>query len=138
LDLVTEARWLGRSLIILAAAVFLYWAALLARLVAPEADEAWLWTMSHSLAHLFLVVLALLAARSLLRGEPRAPILVGLVAGVLIVLALEGIARSAVGGVLDNLTLGDRTDVLLRAATLAIGVWAASYALRAEKRSPGS
>jgi hypothetical protein len=105
----------------------------------PESDEAWRWTVSHSLPHLFLVGASAMAARSLIRADPRASLIVGLVAGALIVLALEGIARAAVGGgSLDELSLSARTDVLTRAVTLAMGVWAASFALRAERRHGGS
>lgn len=137
-DLAAEATWLGRSLFALAGFVLLYWTILASGIGRPEGDEAWRWTISHSLPHLFLAAASAIAARFLLRGDPRAPLIVGLVAGALIVLALEGIARAAVGGSLDDLSLSARTDVLTRAVTLAMGVWAASFALRAERRLGGA
>ncbi|MBM4266497.1 MAG: hypothetical protein FJ144_07805 [Deltaproteobacteria bacterium] len=133
-----EAIWLGRSLLVLAGFVLVYWTTLAAGVGQATSDETWRWTVSHSLPHLFLVTTSAIAARSLLRGDPHSSMIVAVVAGALIVLALEGIARAAIGGSFDDSSLTAHTDVLTRAVTLAMGIWAASFAIRAERRPGGS
>jgi len=133
-ELAAEAIWLGRCLLVIAATLVVYWLGVLGGATRPETDQAWRWTSAHALPHLFLAGSALLAARALFRTEARATLFVGVAAGALIVLALEGITRAMTGGELGDLSLSVRSEVLLQTATLAIGVWAASYALRFERR----
>ena len=135
-ELATEGTWLGRSLLLVAGVLGLYWLGILGGTMRPGGDEAWRWTSSHALPHLFVAGSAAFAARSIFRAESRATLVVGLVAGGLLVLALEGITRSLGGGDLGDLSLSVRANVLLQTTTLAIGVWAASYAIRSERRPP--
>lgn len=132
-EMAAEGTWLARSLIIVAGALVFYWLGVLGGAMQPETEEAWRWTSSHAMPQLFLAAGAAFAARSISRGETRSGLLVGLVAGGLIVLALGGIGRALVGEGLGDLSLSVRTDVLLQTATLAIGVWAASFAMRSER-----
>lgn len=133
-DLAAEGTWLGRALLVVAGGLIVYWLGVLGGPPRPGSDEGWLWATSHALPHLFLAATAAYAARPLLRGEARTSLLVGLVAGALIVLALEGISRAMSGSNLDDLSLGVRTNVLVQTATLAVGIWAGSFAIRTERR----
>ena len=133
-DLASEATWLGRSLIALAVLISAYWLAIVTGAVHIDGDEEWRWTLSHSLAHIFVAVSAVISGRLLLRHLPLAPLIAGLVSGALVVTALEGLTRMVVGGGMSQVSLGARTDVLTKAAKLVIGIWAGSYALRAERR----
>jgi hypothetical protein len=133
-ELAGEAAWLGRSLLAVSGGIVVYWLLVLTGAIRPEGQAAWNWTVSHSLAHVFLAFAAGLAARLVLRGQVRAPLFVALSAGALIVVALEGLAHHVVNGDLSQISLAARTDILTRAAMLAIGVWAASFALRAARR----
>lgn len=137
-DMVGEGVWLGRSLLVVAAGLVLYWVGVVGGPTRPSGDEAWLWASSHALSHLFLAGTAAYAARGLLRAETRAALLVGIVAGALIVLALEGISRAMSGGDVGDLSLSVRTNVLVQTATLAVGIWAASFAVRTERRAAAS
>jgi len=132
-DLASEGIWLARSLLLVAGAFALYWLGVLAGTVEPGGDEGWRWTSSHALPHLVLAAGAVLAASSIVRTDPRATLIVGLLAGGLIVLALGGLGRVMVGSDMGDLSLSVRTDVLVQTGALAIGVWAASYAMRAER-----
>ncbi|MEW6272148.1 MAG: hypothetical protein AB1689_22935 [Thermodesulfobacteriota bacterium] len=133
-ELAGEAAWLGRSLLAVAGGILVYWLLILTGAIRPEGQAAWNSVVSHSLAHVFLAFATGLAARLVLRGQARAPLFVALAAGALIVVAIEGLAQHVVGGDLSKISLAVRTDILTRAAMLAIGIWAASYALRTERR----
>jgi hypothetical protein len=137
-DLAGEAAWLGRSLFAVAGAAAVYWLLVSTGGIRPEGDEAWRWTMSHSLSHAFVTGTCGLAARVLLRGAPRATLFIALAAGGMIVTALEGLTHLLISGDLAQISLSARTDILARAALLAIGIWASSYALRADRRVPPS
>ena len=125
-------------MLFVATGLFLYWMGVLGDLTRPTTTEGWLWATSHALPHLFLAVTAAYAARSLRQIESRAPLLVGIVAGALIVLALEGISRAMSGSDLSDLSLGVRTNVLVQTAALAVGIWAGSFAIRTERRVSAS
>lgn len=133
-ELAAEAAWLGRFLLAVAAFALLYWVAFAMGAAAPEGDEAWRWTLSHSLAHLFLAASSAMAGRLLLQGGPRAPLFVAVAAGALLVTALEGLTRMVVAGGIADVSLGARSDILTKSAVLALGIWSASYALRADRR----
>ncbi len=134
-ELATEGAWLGRSLLVVATGPLLYWLGVLAGATRPEGAEAWRWASSHALPHLFLTGSAAYAARALLRTDPRPELLVGVAAGALIVLALEGVTRAMTTGDIGDLSLSVRTNVLVQTATLAVGIWAASFAVRSERRA---
>ena len=133
-DLASAATWLARSLLVGAGGLLLYWMGLASGTSHPGGSESWRWASSHALPHLFLAGSAAFTARTLLRSEERAHLFVALVAGALIVLALEGLTRAVIGGDLGDLSLSVRTDVLVHTGTLAIGVWAASFAVRSDSR----
>ncbi len=133
-ELAAEAAWLGRFLIAAGAFTLLYWLALAVGAVLPEGEEAWRWTLSHGLAHLFLAASAAMAGRLLLQGGARAPLFVAVAAGALLVTALEGLTRMVVAGGMADISLGARSDILTKSAVLALGIWSASYALRADRR----
>lgn len=130
-ELASEALWLGRALLAFAAATLLYWLAVLTGVVVFQGGEAWHWTLSHGLAHLFLAASAGMAGRLLLQSAPRAPLFVAVAAGGLVVVALEGWARMLFVGGLSESSLSGRGDILTQATVLAAGIWAGSYALRA-------
>lgn len=134
-DLAAEGTWLGRALLVVAAGLAVYWLGVLVGAARPETDHAWRHASSHALPHLFLATSAAFAARTLLRATSPASLLVGIVAGAMIVLALEGITRAMTAGDLGDLSLSVRTNVLVQTATLAIGIWAGSFALRAQRRA---
>ena len=130
-----ESVWLGRALLAVAAGLAIYWAGVFEGTTRPESEDAWRWAVSHALPHLFVALGAAYTGKRLLRSDLHAPLPVGLVAGALIVLALEGIGRAMTGEQIEDLSLGVRTNVLVQALTLAIAVWAGSFALRSELRS---
>lgn len=136
-ELASEAAWLGRLLLAVAGGVVVYWMLITSGAIRLE-GEAWNWTISQSLPHLFVALSTAWAARLLMRGATRAPLVVALAAGGLIVVAIEGLVHLVVNGDLSQISLAVRTDILTRTAMLAIGVWASSYALRAERRPPPS
>lgn len=137
-ELAGEAAWLGRSLLAVSGGIVVYWLLMITGAVRPEGQAAWNWTMSHSLPHLFLALVTAFAARLVLRSQSRAALFVALAAGALIVVAIEGLAHHVVSGDLSKISLAVRTDILTHAAMLAIGVWAASYALRVDRRPPNA
>jgi len=122
-------------LLTVAGGVVVYWLLLASGAIRLE-GEAWNWTISQSLGHLFVALTAAWAARLMVRGATRAPLVVALAAGGLIVVAIEGLVHLVVNGDLSQISLAVRTDILTRTAMLAIGIWASSYALRAERRPP--
>jgi len=109
----------------------LYWIAVVSGAVALDSDESWRWTVAHSLAHLFLAASAAMAGRVLLQSGPRAPLFVAVAAGGLLVIALEGLTRVVIVGGFSEVSLSTRSDI---PALLAMGIWAGSYALRADRR----
>jgi hypothetical protein len=133
-ELVGEAAWLGRSLLAIAGGIAIYWVLILSGAVRAE-GEAWNWTVSRLLAHIYVAASSVLAARRLLRGSPRAPLLVAFAASSLMVVSIEGLAHLMVSADLSRISLAARTDILARTAMLVLGVWAGSYALRTERRS---
>lgn len=134
-ELASEAAWLGRSLMLVSAGIAVYWLLILSGAIHPEGGAAWTWTVSHSLAQIFVALAAALAARLLLRAAPRAPLFVAIAAGGLIVTSIEGLAHLVINGDLSQISLSVRTDILTRSGMLAVGVWAGSFALRADRRT---
>ena len=49
--------------------------------------------------------------------------------------SIEGLAHLVVSTDLSRISLAARTDILTRSAMLGLGIWSASYALRADRRS---
>ncbi len=137
-DLVAEGTWLGRALLVVTAGLSVYWLAVLVGVTRPETDEAWRHAFSHGLPHLFLAASAALSAHALLRTTSHPSLPFGMTAGAMIVLALEGITRAMTAGDLGDLSLNVRTNVLIQTAALAIGIWAASFALRSQRRTDAS
>lgn len=132
-ELAGEAIWLGRVLLGVSAVTLAYWLAVMSGAAVQEGEE-WRWTLSHSLAHLFLAASAALAGRLLLRNAPRAPLFVAVAAGGLVVTALEGLTRAVIASSFSDISLGGRSDILTKAIVLAAGIWSCSYALRADRR----
>jgi hypothetical protein len=135
-ELANEAAWLGRLLLAAAGAIAIYWVLILSGAVRPEGEAAVNWTASRLLAHLYVAGTSAFAARQLLRGAMRAPLLVAFAASGLIVVALEGLAHLIFNADLSRISLAARTDLLMRTAILVVGIWACSYALRADRRVP--
>jgi hypothetical protein len=133
IELVGEAAWLGRSLLAIAGGIAVYWLLIVSGAVHAEGD-AWNWSVSRLLAHFYVAVSSVVAARRLLRGSPRAPLLIAFAASSLIVVSIEGLAHLMVTSDLSRISLAARTDILTRTAMLALGVWATSYALRTDRR----
>ena len=130
-ELASEAAWLCRALLLVSLVTSLYWIAVVSGAVALDSDESWRWTVAHSLAHLFLAASAAMAGRVLLQSGPRAPLFVAVAAGGLLVIALEGLTRVVIVGGFSEVSLSTRSDI---PALLAMGIWAGSYALRADRR----
>lgn len=126
----SETLWLARFCFGVAGILLLYWLGVLGFHGGPQNADTWSWILSEGFPHLVVAVGAAFVAQSLLRSGPRAPQWVALLAGGLIILSLQGITRAMVAGDLDHLSLTIRIEVFVRTATLAIGIWAASYALR--------
>lgn len=134
-ELASESVWLGRALVLVTVGIVFYWVGIFGGATRPGSDEAWRWAISHALPHLFVAVSAAYTAHRLLSGNPTGGTLpIGLVAGALVVLALEGITRTMTGEPLEDLSLGVRTGVLVQTALLAVGVWTASFAIRCSIR----
>lgn len=137
-ELAGEAAWLGRMLLTVAGGIVIYWILVGSGALPSAGEGAWNWTVSRLLAHLYVAGLSAVAARQLMRGAARAPLVVALAASALIVVSIEGLAHLLVTGDLSRISLGARTDILARTATLGLGVWACSYALRADRRTASS
>jgi len=133
-ELASEAAWLGRMLLTAAGSISIYWVLILSGAIRPEGEAALNWTISRLLAHVYVAATAAFAARQLLRGAARASLLVAFAASGLIVVAVEGLAHLVVNADLSQISLAARTDILMRTAMLGIGIWASSYALRADRR----
>jgi hypothetical protein len=137
-DLASEAAWLGRLLLTAAGSIAIYWVLILSGAIHPEGEAALNWSASRLLAHIYVAGAAAFAARQLLRGATRASLMVAFAASGLIVISLEGLAHLVINADLSRISLAGRTDILMRTAMLAIGVWAGSYALRADRRIAAS
>lgn len=134
-DLAGEATWLGRALFVVAGGTVTYWLLALSGAVDTGRGSAALRSLAAaSLAHAFLTGTTGVAALRLLRDAGRCTAQVALAAGALIVIALEGIGGLVLGGDLAEVSLAQRTEILANAAALAVGVWAGSYAFRAQRR----
>ena len=106
--------------------------------VEVEGDAATNWTASRLLAHAYVVAIAAFSARQLLRGNARAPLLLAFAASGLVLVSIEGLAHLVVSTDLSRISLAARTDILTRSAMLGLGIWTASYALRADRRPVAS
>ncbi len=71
-------------------------------------------------------------------GDAVRPQPVAFAASGLILVAIEGLAHLVFSTDLSRISLAARTDILTRSGMLGLGVWAASYALRADRRSAAS
>lgn len=134
-ELASEAAWLGRLLLTVSGMIAIYWLLILSGALDMEGDAGGNWSVSRLFAHVYVVGTAALAARQLLNGAARAPLLVAFAASSLIVVAVEGLAHLLINTDLSRISLAARTDILARTAMLVVGVWAGSYALRADRRS---
>jgi hypothetical protein len=135
-ELASEASWLGRLLMAVSGLLAIHWLLVSSGAVQAEGEVAASWSASPLFANAYVAVTAALAARQLLHGALRAPVLVALAASGMIVIAVEGLAHLVVNTDLSRISLGARVDILVRTAILAIGVWGVSYALRADRRPP--
>ena len=134
-ELAGEAAWLGRMLLAASGMIVIHWLLVLSGAVEVEGDAATNWTASRLLAHAYVVAIAAFSARQLLRGNARAPLLLAFAASGLVLVSIEGLAHLVVSTDLSRISLAARTDILTRSAMLGLGIWTASYALRADRRS---
>lgn len=137
-ELASEAAWLGRLLLAAAGMIVIHWLLVLSGAVEVEGDASSNWTVSRLFAHAYVAGIATFAARQLLRGNARAALLVAFASSGLILVAIEGLAHLVVSTDLSRVSLAARTDILTRSAMLGLGVWAASYALRVDRRPSAS
>ena len=133
-DLASEASWLGRLLMAVSGLLAIHWLLVSSGAVQAEGEIAASWSGSPLFANAYVAVTSALAARQLLHGAGRAPVLVALAASGIVVIAVEGLAHLVVNTDLSRISLGARVDILARTAMLAIGIWGVSYALRADRR----
>ena len=134
-ELASEAAWLGRLLTATAGVLVVHAVLIMTGGIAAEGDVAADWSASRLFANAYVAASAALASRQLLRGHARAPLLVGFAASALLVVSIEGLAHLLITTDLSRISLAARTDILTRTGMLALGVWAASYALRADRRT---
>lgn len=137
-ELASEAAWLGRLLLAASGMIVIHWLLVLSGAVEVEGDATTNWTASRLLAYAYVAAASAFAARQLLRGNARAALLVAFAASGLILVAIEGLAHLVFSTDLSRISLAARTDILTRSGMLGLGVWAASYALRADRRSAAS
>lgn len=130
-DLDTEGIWLARGLLALFAGLLLNWVGLVATAPGGVPGEVSTAGAIPDLSHLVCAGLALYAARSVRGSQTQAPIVVAILAGTVLLVALQGLGTALVGGPLDHLTPGTRADVLLYTTLLGFGLWCSSWALRA-------
>jgi hypothetical protein len=135
-ELASEAIWLARCLLAIAVINAVYWILVTTGSIQGDNEEARRWLLSSSVSHVFVACSGAIGAALLYREVPRALVYVALSAGAMIVVALEGLARLFLAGDLAQLTLAARADILARAASLALGIWATSYVLRVQRRRP--
>jgi hypothetical protein len=133
-ELASEASWLGRLLLTVSGLLAIHWLLVSSGAVQPEDEVAASWSISPLFANVYVAVAAALAARQLLHGTARAPVLVAVAASGMIVVAIEGLAHLVVNTDLSRIALDARVDILTRTAMLAIGIWGVSYARRADRR----
>jgi hypothetical protein len=136
-ELASEAMWLGWLLLAASGMIAIHWLLVLSGAIAVEGDSSTSWTASRLVRHLYVALAAAAASRQLLRGSERAPLLVAFAASALILVAIEGRAHLVVDIDLSRMSLASRTDILTRSGLLGLGVWAASFATRAN-RQPGT
>lgn len=137
-DLAGEAAWLGRLLFAASGLIVIHWLLVLSGAFDVEGDASTGWTASRLLAHAYVAGSCAFAARHLLRGNPRAALVIAFAASGLMVVAVEGLAHLVINTDLSRMSLAARTDILTRSGMLGLGVWAASYALRADRRTTGT
>ena len=131
----TEAQWLARACFAVAGVLLLYWLGVLGVTPESQGPATWISSLSEGLPHLVVAIAAGFTAQSLLQSDQRTRQKLGIFAGGLLILSFQGITRAILGSDLEHLSLSLRLEVLLRTATFAVGIWAASYALR---ESPGT
>mgnify|MGYP001230600796 CR=1 FL=1 len=136
-ELAGESAWLGRLLLVTSGMLVIHWLLVLSGAIEVEGDPSTSWTASRLLAHAYVTVIAAVASRHLLRGSERAPLLVAFASSALILVAIEGLAHLVVNTDLSRMSLASRTDILTRSGMLGLGVWSASFAMRANRR-PGA
>lgn len=134
-DLAGEAAWLGRLLFAASGLIVIHWLLVLSGAFDVEGDGSTSWTASRLLAHAYVAGTSAVAARQLLRGNARAPLTIAFAASALVIVAMEGLAHLVLNTDLSRMSLAARTDILTRSGMLGLGIWAASYTLRAERRS---
>lgn len=137
-ELAGEAAWLGRILLATSGMIVIHWLLVLTGALEVEGDAATNWTASRLFAYAYVAGITAFSARQVLRGNARAPLLVAFAASGLMLVSIEGLAHLVVSTDLSRISLASRTDILTRSAMLGLGVWAASYALRADRRTVAS
>lgn len=129
-----EATWLSRVLFAEAAYLVLWWAGVGAGVVGiPENAGSRLWLYSFLPADLLVAGIAGLAAWDLVRHPGKRDVLLVLAAGGLVFLSLARLTHGVASSFVDDLTPGQRLHVTLVGVCLYVGLWAASYAVRARR-----
>ncbi|MBY0277734.1 hypothetical protein K2Z84_20565 [Candidatus Binatia bacterium] len=134
-DLAGEAAWLGRFLLAASGLIVIHWLLVLSGAFEVEGDVSTSWTASRLLPHAYVAGTCAFAARQLLRGNARAALMIAFAASGLMVVAVEGLAHLVINSDLSRMSLAARTDILTRSGMLGLGIWSASYALRADRRT---
>lgn len=129
-----EALWLSRVLFAEAAYLVAWWIGVGAGIVAvPDDAESRLWLYSFLPADLLVAAVSAFAAWDLVRAPGRRDVLLVLAAGGLVFLSLSRLTHGIASSFVDELTPGRRLHVTLIGVCLYVGLWAASYALRARR-----
>lgn len=131
-----EALWLSRVLFAEAAYLVIWWVGVGVGAVAvPENAESRLWLYSFLPADLLVAGVTGLAAWDLLRPSTKRDFVLVLAAGGLVFLSLSRLTHGIASSFVAELTPGQRLHVTLIGVCLYVGLWAASYALRARRTS---
>jgi len=129
-----EALWLSRILFIEAGYLVVYWLGVALGVVAvPEATESRLWLYSFVPGDLAVAAVTGVAAWELLDRRVRRDFFLVLSAGGLVFLSLSRLAYGIGASFAADLTPGQRLHVTVMGVCLYVGLWAASYALRARR-----
>ncbi|MEO2166869.1 MAG: hypothetical protein ABGY42_01880 [bacterium] len=129
-ELEIEAHWLGRVLLATATATTLYWAAFLIGIAPSSSDEAWRWSASMSVGHLFLAMAAAIGGASLLRERQSDLLWVACAGGVAAVLALTGLLRGSIAGEAAAIS---NMEVLTHGFFAGLAIWTGSFLVRSER-----
>lgn len=116
-----ETRWLGVGLFAGGGATALSWL-----IAGPEGSASG----GSAVAALLVIVLSVAAGRRLRANHSGALVPALLAAGSLLYLGLDRLTSGILAAAAGDLSLAERTDVLVSAFCLSIGVWTVSHFLR--------